>query len=132
VTAPVAPEVSRKLTLSQTYRGKPRAIVATLAHGDRITFALEGVEDIAPVSLPLRELFWQAIRGNPGREKHPLQPRSCKGAQPKKRGRKPDTHFAKQYGVSTGTVAQWRRSGAPLSDPDRMGDYIFKLPKRRK
>ncbi|MES2568657.1 MAG: hypothetical protein V4710_01230 [Verrucomicrobiota bacterium] len=125
----VAPEVFRVLSVGVTYKGQKREVTATLAHGDRLVLTLEEFGEVG--SLSVMELFWTAIRTNPGMQKHRLQPRTCRQRiGPKIPGKVPDTTYAREYGVSRGTVAKWRKAGAPLSNPDKMGDYIFALPKR--
>lgn len=125
----VAPEVSRRLAMRLTYRGACRAVEARLVHGDRLVFSLEGFGDLR--GLDLRELFWAAIRHNPGEGKHPLQPRMLRGTAPGKGGKKPDSYYAREYGVSTHVVGMWRRAGAPLANPDAMGDFIFTIKLRK-
>jgi hypothetical protein len=112
-----------------TYRGAARAVEARLAHGDRLVFHLDGFGDVG--GLELRDLFWAAVRSNPAKGKHRLQPHTGHGTHPGKRGKKPDTHYAREYGVSSNVIRMWRQAGAPLANPDQMGDYIFTIKLRK-
>jgi hypothetical protein len=124
----VDPEVSRTLAFAVTYDGTKRPIKATLAHGDRLVFEVEGLGVVGSVDLKVE--FWASFRNNAARKKHPLQPRVCAKPRAGNPAKVPATKLAKQYGVSRGQITKWRKSGAPLSNPDAMGEYIFALPKR--
>ena len=115
-----APRREMKMTLTLA-GGRVARVAASLPDGDQLQFSVEGVD--WTVSLPLQELFWKAV-GASGK-KHGLLPRTLKQVRPKKPKRKTDGYYATRYGVSRGCVTEWRKSGAPLDDPDRMGEYIL-------
>lgn len=121
--------LGRFLKTPLTWQGSPRQIFVTLNERDMLEFTLEGFGDAG--KLELMPLFWQALRQNPDTRKHPLQPRALKGRPRKTPGPRPDKFYACQYGVSTRTISMWRHAGAPLSNPDAMGDYIFTIKLRK-
>ena len=123
------PATSRKLNLAITLRhGDKRCVTAALGNGDQLELSVEGVD--WTVRLPIAPLFWEALRTQGKR--HGLLPRTLKQAKPMKPKRVPDKVFAVRYGVSRGRITAWRKQGAPLSDPDRMGDYIFNATSKPK
>lgn len=114
--------LSRELKFAITlHDGRRGNVVASLVAGDQLEFSVIGVE--WGVKLPLLDLFWKAL-GTQGR-KHGLLPRALKGAKIRKR-RITDSEYARRYGVSRGLITAWRVAGAPLNDPDKMGDYIHR------
>jgi hypothetical protein len=120
---PGRPATRRELAMAITLAGGKRGKVhASLVDGDRLAFAVDGVD--WQVTLQLQDLFWQAMQKTG--KKHGLLPRTLKGVKPAKPKRRPDRYYAELYGVSRGRITEWRKQGHCISDPDQMGDLIFR------
>lgn len=115
------------LPVALTYQGARRRITAELT-ATHLQFSLGDTEIVT--ALPLMELWWQSVWPGLSARKHPLQPRLLKGKTIRRRVGHTVAWIAKRYGVSDSLARQWKGMGAPVEDPDAMGDYIYAAKQR--
>lgn len=106
----------RKLSL-RIGHGRVRGdVIAELTKDERLEFTLPG--STLRVSLPLTDLFWRAMQADAAAVKS--------GRVPKPRPLGPAI-VARRYDISRADARLALREGAPVDDPDRMGEFLGRL-----
>lgn len=127
--APLSRVVIRQTRARINFQGRPREIIvalrpATEQEPDRVTFCLDGLN--TEISMPVIHAYYAAVQAS-GRQLIPRTLRTTMGAPAQPRYRKSSAEHADMYGLPAHTVRKLRREGAPLDDPDRMGEHIDRI-----